>query len=128
MDNGALIRATYSRSHRAKSRCPSGQELCRGVSRLRSTRTEREVERLGSEVQIPSPTLFDATSARLPSLGPSTCFGAIGVSAAPGATEVSSRMRARKAASALPSSSARVTKVTDDGLTARPLRDRKSAV
>src|SRR3546814_5323289 len=74
MENGALIRATYSRSHRAKSGGPSGQELCRGVSRLRSTRTEREVERLGSEVQIPSPTLFDATSARLPSLGPSTCF------------------------------------------------------
>src|SRR3546814_7915527 len=88
MDNGALIRATYSRSHRAKSRCPSDQELCRGGSRLRSTRTEREVERLGSEVQIPSPTLFDATSARLPSLGPSTCFGAIGVSAEIGRAHV----------------------------------------
>src|SRR3546814_1272157 len=39
--------------------------------------------------RAPSPTLFDAPSARLPSLGPSTCFGANGVSAAPGATEVS---------------------------------------
>src|SRR3546814_4358847 len=35
-----LFRST--RSHRAKSRCPSGQAFSRWVSRLRSTRTETE--------------------------------------------------------------------------------------
>src|SRR3546814_8053217 len=39
--SGSCRSAHQPRSHRAKSRCPSGQVLRRWVSRLRSTRTER---------------------------------------------------------------------------------------